>query len=272
MINLAAEDLHKQATPEKASRLDVLKRLRAQVRPRAQSYRTIDGLSAERDAVPWYWRLVAIGSSVLLLGGYVELLDRRTLREVVANIAGSFLILPATFDISPDLRVSSAGIGIFGIALLTAGFSLTALSCFAVKNPLFQADSVFLPSLYSCAIGLLTIFYNLLVFSRYVWRTPTTLLTIAGAISTIVYGGLLIWTQRKIQAMKAGRLSLGMVPLASNAAAAGNNRDNENVWQDPAYYDNYVRNMYPASVHTSPGPVRSHGATPASAMAPSTLR
>lgn len=195
-------------------------------------------------------------------------------------ILPSFLILPTTFDTSADIRVSPAGIGIFGIALLTAGFSLTALSCFAVKNPLFQADAVFLPSLYSCAIGLLTVFYDLLVFGRYVWKTPALLLTIAGAISTIVYGGLLIWTQRRIQNIKSGRLSLGMVPLAANPAAfgggggggvsstgrgrggggnEGNARDNESMWQDPSYYDNYVRNMYPASVHPTANPPHGGG-------------
>jgi hypothetical protein len=52
-----------------STRLDALKRLRVPRRPRAQNYRTIDGLNAERDAVPWYWRLLALLASFLILGG-----------------------------------------------------------------------------------------------------------------------------------------------------------------------------------------------------------
>lgn len=51
------------------SRLDALKRLRAPRRPRARSYRGLDGSNAERDAVPWYWRLLAITASFMILGG-----------------------------------------------------------------------------------------------------------------------------------------------------------------------------------------------------------
>ena len=113
------------------------------MRRRAQSYKTIDGLALERDNVPWYWRIIALGSTVVILGG--------------------FLMLPITFDSQAQLRMSKAALGIFAVALLTAGFSFTALLCFAVRNPLFQADAVFLPSLTACAIGLLTIFYLSLI-------------------------------------------------------------------------------------------------------------
>ena len=55
-----------------SSTLDALKRLRVPKRPRAQSYRTtIDGLNTEKDAVSWYWRLLAVGSIFLILGGCV---------------------------------------------------------------------------------------------------------------------------------------------------------------------------------------------------------
>jgi hypothetical protein len=49
--------------------LNVLDRLRDPMRPRAQDYRTLDGLYAGRDSVPWYWKLVAIGATVMQLGG-----------------------------------------------------------------------------------------------------------------------------------------------------------------------------------------------------------
>ncbi|KAK5128755.1 hypothetical protein LTR85_000088 [Meristemomyces frigidus] len=192
-------------------------------RPRAQNYRNIDGVTAERDAVGWYWRMVGIGSSIMILGGY--------------------LMLPATFDNDPLLRVSKSVIGIFAVALLTAGFSFTALLCFAVRNPLFQADAIFLPSLTSCALGLLTVFYDFLISSRYVWNTPALLLTIAASLSTIVYGILLIYTHRKIGIVKARApgINVPMRPMSMSSAGG--------TWQDSGYYENYVRNMYPASSH-----------------------
>lgn len=193
-------------------------------RRRGQSYRNIDGISAERDAVPWYWRMVAIGSSFMILGGY--------------------LMLPATFDTDPLLRVSKSVLGIFAVALLTAGFSFTGLLSFAVRNPLFQADAIFLPSLMSCALGLLTIFYDFLISSRYVWNTPALLLTIAASVSIIVYGALLIYTHRKISAAKSHAIpgiSMPMRPTSMSSAGG--------AWQNSSYYENYNRNMYPTSSH-----------------------
>ncbi|KAF2161201.1 hypothetical protein M409DRAFT_28243 [Zasmidium cellare ATCC 36951] len=199
------------------------------MRPRAQSYHTLDGLSAGRDAVAWYWRLVAVGSSFMILGGY--------------------LMLPATFEKDPksSLKVAEAVVGIFAVALLAAGFSFTALLCFAVRNPLFQADAVFLPALTSCALGLLTVLYDFLVFSRYTWNTPALLVTVAGALSTIVYGGLLIWTQRRIVNIKANRPS-GVPPLQPPIQLTHQHRDSEaTLWQEPSYYENYTRNMFPTA-------------------------
>lgn len=42
------------------------------MRPRAQTYHTLDGLSTERNDIAWYWRLVAVGSGTFILGGYVN--------------------------------------------------------------------------------------------------------------------------------------------------------------------------------------------------------
>ncbi|EME86021.1 uncharacterized protein MYCFIDRAFT_151027 [Pseudocercospora fijiensis CIRAD86] len=218
----------------KAATLDAIRRrLRVPQRSRAQSCHTVDGLTADRDAVAWYWRLVAIGSSFMILGG--------------------FLMLPVTFEkqAKKDLRIGQAVVGIFAVALLTAGFSFTGLVCFAVRNPLFQAETVFLPSLTSCALGLLTIFYNFLVFNRYEWNTPALLVTIAAALTTIVYGGLLLRAQRKVNSVKAKRPTLP-VPMTRIQ------QDSESsLWhgQGTAYYQNYNRNMFPSaytSTHVQP--------------------
>lgn len=190
-------------------------------RRRAGSYRTIDGITQERENVSWYWRMVALGSSFIILGGY--------------------LMLPITFDSDAKLRISKQVLGIFAVALLTAGFSFTALLCFAVRNPLFQADAIFLPALTSCALGLLTVFYDFLISSRYVWNTPALLLTIAASLSTIIYGGLLIYTHRKIGVVKARGSSMPLRPNSISSNYSG-------PWQEPTYYENYNRNMFPTSV------------------------
>ncbi|TKA59679.1 hypothetical protein B0A55_13024 [Friedmanniomyces simplex] len=193
------------------------------MRRRAQSYRTIDGISQERDNVAWYWRMIALGSSFVILGGY--------------------LMLPVTFDNNAQLRISPAALGIFAVALLTAGFSFSALLCFAVRNPLFQADAVFLPCLTSCVIGLLTIFYDFLISSRYVWNIPALLLTIAASVTTIVYAALLVYTHRRIGIVKArgSSMLLRVQRPDSLSSSAG-------PWQEPTYYENYNRNMFPTSI------------------------
>lgn len=157
-------------------------------------------------------------------------------------------MLPATFEKDPksQLRVSQAVVGIFAVALLTAGFSLSGLLCFAVRNPLFQADAVFLPALTSCALGLLTVLYDFIVFSRYTWNTPALLVTVAAAVSTIVYGGLFIWTQRRIANVKSSNRPSGLQSMPIQLTQQ--QRDSEaTLWQDQSYYENYNRNMFPTA-------------------------
>lgn len=192
------------------------------MRRRAQSYRTIDETATDRGAVPWYWRIVAVGTFFMILGGY--------------------LMLPSTFDSNAMLRVSKSVIGIFAVALLTAGFSLTALLSFAVRNPLFHADSIFLPSLAACTLGLLTIFYDFLISTRYIWNTPALLVTVAASTTTIVYAALLVYTHRRISTVIVRGPAVPLAPSRPSSIRGG-----ARLWQDQAYYDNYIQNMFPAS-------------------------
>lgn len=166
-------------------------------------------------------------------------------------------MLPGTFERDPDLRTTQAVIGVLGVALLTAGFSLTGLICFALRNPLFQADSVFLPSLLSCALGLLNVFYNFLVFDRYTWNTPAVLTAVAAAVSTVAYAGLLFFAHRKITKVKANR-PMEMMPPAQ---IGYQHQDSETtLWQDARYYENYTRNMWPTA-HPPDRTPAAHGPT-----------
>lgn len=174
-------------------------------------------------------------------------------------------MLPATYEKDDQLRVSTEVVTVFAIALLAAGFSFTGLLCFAVRSPQFQTDSIFLPALVSCVTGLLTVFYNFLVYSRYKWNTAALLITVAAAVSSIVYASLLVWTQRKkgssrrssVRNIPADRMSttISLVPL--------NHKDSETtLWQDPNYYNNYTRNMFPAAHAPTPQPAQSGGFDP----------
>lgn len=69
-----------------------------------------------------------------------------------------YLILPGLYTKEPELKISQAILSVFVVALLTAGYSFTALLCFACRDEIFQADSIFLylhpaPSPHHCAIA-----------------------------------------------------------------------------------------------------------------------
>lgn len=182
------------------------------------------GLQSADSRLQWYWKVLAYVASCVILGG--------------------FLILPSTFDSDAQLRVSKAALGIFGVALLTAGFSLTALVCFACRNESFQADCVLMPCLTSCILGLLSVFYCFIISKRYEWNVAALLVTIGAAVSIVVYAGLLIYTQRRIAALRKNPSPIN-IPLAEqpglNLASPGL------TYHDQTYYNNHTQNMYPTS-------------------------
>jgi len=69
---------------------------------------------------------------------------RRSLNDLTRLTDDSYLILPGLYAKSSDhLRFSTAVLSVFVVALLTAGYSFTALLCFACRNDEFQAENVF---------------------------------------------------------------------------------------------------------------------------------
>lgn len=171
----------------------------------------------EHEETPWYWRLIAMIASWMILGGY--------------------LILPALYNIDPKLKFNSAVLSVFVVALLTAGYSFTALLCFACRSEQFQAQSIFLPALTSSAFGLLTIAYNFLSSRLYTWNTPAISGTVIATASTVVYGALLLWTHRRIVKLKE--------KLPSRSA---------NLWSEQRFYNNFLQNMYPTAVRSNSQP------------------
>jgi hypothetical protein len=185
-------------------------------------------------------------------------------------------MLPATFINTTTLRVNQTAIGIFGIAILTAGFSFSALLTWTIRNPIFQADAIHQPCAQASGIGLLTIFYNFIISSSYSWKTPTLLLAIAAGLATIIYTALCLLSHRRISKIRSRSpqpqrghptsISISNFPLTSASSPATPYETSllapsetntttiaNNSYQPPNYYENYIRNMYPSSTR-SPNP------------------
>lgn len=169
-------------------------------------------------------------------------------------------MLPSTFDSDAQLRISKAALGIFGVALLTAGFSLTALMWFACRSWIFQADCVFLPSMTACIIGLLTVFYSFIISSRYVWNVASLLTAVGAALFTVIYAVLLFLTHRNISSVKrspnSDPVSLLRRPSITVADDPGLSPGPSPHWHEPTYYSNHVANMYPAARPLSQQPAQ----------------
>ncbi|KAF2143378.1 uncharacterized protein K452DRAFT_325937 [Aplosporella prunicola CBS 121167] len=175
-------------------------------------YMAVNDLNAERDNVAWYWRLIALMASWMILGGY--------------------LIIPPLFHSDPKdiLKPSESVVTIFVVALLVAGYAFTGLLCFACKSLVFQAESVFLPSMASSALGLLTVLYSFLAYSYFHWNRSAVAATVLSACMTAVYALLLLVTNRQI-----ARLRTQLTGRTST------------TWQhEQPWYTNYLANMFPS--------------------------
>lgn len=157
-------------------------------------------------------------------------------------------MLPSTFGNDAFLRVSELFIEVFAAVVLAAGFSLTGFLATTVRNPLFQAENLYLPSVTSSAVGLLTICWGFLISRRYDWNTAAKVSIVVASLSTVIYGILLIWTQRKIRTIskRAGSITQsGLLHRYSSSNLRGESAGDQN------YYQNYVQNMFPTSINRS---------------------
>lgn len=98
------------------------------MRSKSRNYINLGGggssSSNNDEPTAWYWRLIALAASWMILGSY--------------------LILPGLYDKNADLKFSQAVLSVFVVALMTAGYSFTALLCFACRNASFRAEGIFL--------------------------------------------------------------------------------------------------------------------------------
>ncbi|KAJ4320976.1 hypothetical protein N0V94_003153 [Neodidymelliopsis sp. IMI 364377] len=176
-----------------------------------------DGKSGGRERTPWYWRFIALAASWMILGGY--------------------LILPGLYAKEPQLRFSQAVLSVFVVALLTAGYSFTALLCFACHDREFQIESVYLYALASSVFGVLTIIYNFFATRSYHWGTAAVSGTVISTTATILYAALFLWTHRRVAKLRK-----------STSQRSG-------LYSEQSFYTNYIQNQYPSAIRTtSQGP------------------
>ncbi|KAF2622532.1 hypothetical protein BU25DRAFT_425697 [Macroventuria anomochaeta] len=178
-----------------------------------------DGKSRGLERTPWYWRFIAIAAFWMVLGGY--------------------LILPGLYANDEKLyKLSQPVLSVFVVALLTAGYSFTALLCFACRDDEFQAENVFVPALGSSIFGLVVIIYNFLATRSYKWSTAAISATVLSGFATALYAGLLFWKRRIIARRRKS---------ASQRS---------NLYSEQSYYTNYISNMYPSAVLAESQPLQ----------------
>ena len=189
-------------------------------------------------------------------------------------------MLPATYAKVDTHRVNQTAIGIFGLAILTAGFSFSALLTFTIRNPLFQAEAIHQPCALASIVGLLTVFYNFIISSSYTWKTPTLLLAIAAGLSTLIYATLFLLSHRRISKIRSRPqpssgssihpLTLTSPSRTSFASPATpyepstlepTESRRPSAYQPPGFYENYIRNMYPTSAHSNTNTTNNNNAT-----------
>ncbi|QIW96332.1 hypothetical protein AMS68_001850 [Peltaster fructicola] len=211
------------------------------MRLRTQSYQNLDGQSATIVYIQWYWRVLAQVASVMILGG--------------------FLMLSITYDQDPNIRISSLGLGIFALAILLAGICATVLVCVVIRDLSFRTTEVFRPALASCAIGFLTVFYNFMISSSYVWNIRAILIAAVAGVGALIYAFLLFRSSRISSAASVRSRSIAPSIAIGEHHDASPSADDQSRYQSPQYYQNYIKNMFPTA-STTYDPTQSANARP----------
>jgi hypothetical protein len=162
-------------------------------------------------------------------------------------ILGGYLILPSTFDDGAQIRFSKGVLSIIIVALLTGGYSLTALLWFACPSILFRVDSIFIPIFSVSLFGFLATIYAFASSSRYSFSSTSAPITLALTIvSAIIYGALALFARRKVS-------KLTRIVPDPNVYNYNPNYNSYNAtptsgqWQEPGYYQNFIQNMHPTA-------------------------
>ncbi|ETI19698.1 hypothetical protein G647_08711 [Cladophialophora carrionii CBS 160.54] len=146
---------------------------------------TLFDLYTERDALPWYFRTLAIAASCLALGGYILFA----------------LVFTSARD---NIKVSRAFLTVLASALLVVGYAASAVIAYLSRSLLFLFDAVLLPILASSFMGVFVTVMNHALHKRFPIPTQIYIyvpLVIACA-TTLGAGGLSYVMYRKLNKIK----------------------------------------------------------------------
>jgi hypothetical protein len=181
------------------------------------------------EPVTWYWRLLALLSSWIILGGY--------------------LIFPAAYDSDPKLRYSDSLLYAVIATLLAAGYCSTILLSFSCDNVSFRTESVFLPSLASSALGLLTLLYQFASSSRYTWNAAATIAAVVSTCATLLFAVLLFWTHRRETNPKVTVETPYKLDLSAPSTYITSPYPSDQQCQPHRQYSSYGAESHPPSTH-----------------------
>ena len=146
---------------------------------------TLYDLYVERDAIIWYFRILATTGTWLILAGYI-------------------LFTFAATSNPKDLTADQTSLIVAGTTVLVIGVILSILTYLFVTSWLFRFDVVLVPSLISSSIGFLAILLHQGVHQKVSFSQPLVYLPLLfAALGILVSASLALWTHRCIQRVRA---------------------------------------------------------------------
>ena len=146
---------------------------------------TLFDLYTERDALPWYFRAIAVLASWLALGGYIVFC----------------LVFTSATD---NIKVSRLFLTVLASSLLGLGYGSIAVIAFFNRSLLFLFDAVLLPTLTSSFMGVFVTVMNHALHKTFSIPTDVYIYVplVLACTTTIVTGALSYITYRKVSKIK----------------------------------------------------------------------
>ncbi|KAF3481224.1 uncharacterized protein GIQ15_03983 [Arthroderma uncinatum] len=145
------------------------------------------------DQLPWYWKVVSIGSAWSLLAGYV-MSNESGVVDVGRQIANksalsSFLLFP--FAMEPNsVKLGADKNALLGAAviLLTLAYLLSALYYVRWRRSIYLFNSLFFACFTSSILGLFNVIISILVRNLLPLNMMSIIIVTISCISTAAYG------------------------------------------------------------------------------------
>jgi hypothetical protein len=154
--------------------------------------KTVAELYGERQQTAWHWRVLGVAAAAMILTGWAT--PPPPARDRTALTIASFLVFPIAFG-SPGATSTPGTASVAAVVLLALGYSLSVALWFACTSVLFQLDVIFVPCLFSCALGFVNVAIALRTASPPAsWTTASISAVSLACASSLIYASLSILT------------------------------------------------------------------------------